>query len=649
MSEKLEFDLVVKNNSLDSSLDTATKKSGNLQSALNTALGVFAGGAALKGFGLLNEAIGSTVDFAKDSIDAAAKQEDAYNRLAQSLRATGDSSKASLDELINFSQELGDSSKQSGEAITQQVAYAKSLGATNKQTMDLVSAAAELSATFGGSLEQNVALLGKTLNGTSGKIGLLIPELKSLTAEQLAAGEAASVILEKFGGNAAAELETYSGRIHVLGNAYEDLQKQIGGMVVGSSDLNEGQGFLTTAIRTVTQAISDYRIESARLNGSIVETETTVDQLKRKYEETAVAFIDLEQKSINPTMWQYISGQAAYAKGELDNYKAAVDEAKAAFDAADFETKKGGYIEDPNAKPESNGGGRGLSEELLNARQKLNDEILALDQQLLVEQNNLDLESYNAKIENDALRQQEEIQRIMDFAATKAELEFQLKDQELIRTLDGEEQRLALLKSAGEKELALAKIKNDGLVKQANLGRETDKKLAAEKIGLQQATASTINGIIGTSANIATALTKDGSKEQFFIQKAAALAQAIVATHLALAQANAVPPPGNIPAMAAAQANGAIAISGIVASSLKGFQDGGFIGGEGQGATSGPDDTTFKGRKGELVLTAEDQSMLLNGIRSGSLGGGGEIVIQIGEEVVFRAVRNQMKKGYRLP
>jgi hypothetical protein len=647
MSEKLEFDLTVKNNQLDPALDSASKKSGNLQSALNTALGVFGGGVALKGFDLLSNSIGNVISFAEESVQKAAEQEESYNRLGQALRAAGDASKDSLDDMIRFTGELESNSKQSSEAIAQQLAYGKALGLSNQQTKDLVQAATELSATFGGSLESNVALLGNTFNGTAGKLGKLIPELKNLTTEQLVAGDAAKIINDRFGGNAQAELDSYAGRLHVLSSAYEDLQKQIGGIIVGSKDLGEGEGVLTAMLKELTQVISDWRIESARQNGTLTETESSIDQLKRKYEELQVELIDLEQVANNPSVWQYVTGQVAFARGELDNFKAAVDAAKEAYNSADFEKKKGGYIDDGSSEA-ATPQGRQLPEDVLNARKKMNDEILLLDQQLVAEQNNIQLEQDNAAITDDLARQQAEIQRIQDFEATKIELQAQLKDAEIQRTLDGEEQRLALLKNSGEKELALAKVKNDSLSKQANLLRDAEKKAATERIAQQQATSSTISGIIGAGANLSVLLTKEGSKEQFFIQKAAALAQALVATNLAIAMANAVPPPGNIPAMAAAKANGAIAISGILASTIQGFAEGGVIGGEGQGASNGPDNTTFKGRNGEMVLTAEDQSMLLSSIRNGGMGGG-DIVIQIGEEVVFRAVRNQMKKGYKLP
>ena len=59
MSEKLEFDLTVKNNQLSKALDEGSKKAGELGGVLSTALGVFGGNLATKAFdGVISVQIG---------------------------------------------------------------------------------------------------------------------------------------------------------------------------------------------------------------------------------------------------------------------------------------------------------------------------------------------------------------------------------------------------------------------------------------------------------------------------------------------------------------------------------------------------------------------------------------------------------------
>ena len=138
---------------------------------------------------LASEAIIGTANAVKDfvigSVNAAIEQENAINRLNQALRASGSFSEEASQDLLNFSSELQKVSIYGDEVVAGQLAVAKSFGATNEQSKQLVQAAANLAATFGGSLESNVEKLGKTFSGNAGRLAQYIPELKSLTEEQI--------------------------------------------------------------------------------------------------------------------------------------------------------------------------------------------------------------------------------------------------------------------------------------------------------------------------------------------------------------------------------------------------------------------------------------------------------------------------------
>lgn len=638
MASQLEFELNVKSNQLEGALDGAAKKSDTLKGALQTALGVFAGGAALKGFELLGDAMNSTIQFAKDSVHAYSEQEDALNKLAQSLRAAGSYSANAVDDFSSFAAEMQKASKYGDEVVLSQIAVAKSFGATNSGAKDLVQAAANLGATFGGSLEENVTKLGKTLSGTTGRLAQFIPELKDLTTEQLAAGEAARIVNEKFGGAAANELNTYSGRVVSLSNAFSDMQEEIGGVIANSNILKDAQSVLGGILGDVTQAIADYRTEQQRQENGFQESEATVNQLGRSYEELTQKVEDLEKKGKSLP-----GGLDNFDTAKLNKFKNELTALETQVNNAAIESK----VNDMKAALE-NGPEKGpqVPTDVLDARAKMNAEILNLEQQRINEENNLSIEADNAKIVNDQARQAAEIQRMLDFNMTKSELEFQMKEQQLAVMQEGADKELAIKKLNEEKELAQMKIKNDSIIKQANLTRDTEKKVSAERIALQQATAATITGIAGTAANIATIFTKEGSKEQFYIQKAAALAQATTAMWLGIAQANIVPPPGNIAAAAAAKAQGAIAISGILASTLTGFATGGVIG-DSNGASMGGDNRVVTVRDGEMVLNADQQKVVFDALNNGAFGNQ-PIIIQIDGVEVFKAVRNQVKKGYKL-
>ena len=158
---------------------------------------------------------------------------------------------------------------------------------------------------------------------------------------------------------------------------------------------------------------------------------------------------------------------------------------------------------------------------------------------------------------------------------------------------------------------------------------------------LEQQSLQTRLGYIQAFGNLASAVATDGSKTQFLIQKASAIAASIVATQLAAAQALAVPPAPNVALATTAKIMGGINTAAITATAIKGFANGGII-----GATQGPDNQIASVRTGEMVLNADQQGKLFNAINNGSFGGG-EIVIQIDGRTIATAMRDQTKQGFK--
>lgn len=158
---------------------------------------------------------------------------------------------------------------------------------------------------------------------------------------------------------------------------------------------------------------------------------------------------------------------------------------------------------------------------------------------------------------------------------------------------------------------------------------------------LEQQSLTTRLGYIQAFGNLASTLTTDGSKTQFLIQKAAAIASSVVATQLAAVQALAVPQAPNVGLATTAKIMGGINTAAIAATAIKGFANGGII-----GATQGPDNQIATVRTGEMVLNADQQGRLFKALNDGSFGGG-EIVIQIDGRTIATAMRDQAKQGFK--
>ena len=178
------------------------------------------------------------------------------------------------------------------------------------------------------------------------------------------------------------------------------------------------------------------------------------------------------------------------------------------------------------------------------------------------------------------------------------------------------------------------KRKNDIDEKAAEAQKKLDANLSKARVDTFSAT-----------ANLITAVSKDGSKAAFLISKAAAVAQSIVSGRVAtaLALANPPGPPLTVPLAAQVSLASNINTAAIIATAIKGFQDGGIVGGN---SFSG-DNVLARVNSGEMILNQQQQSELFNQANGAGAasGGGGDIVVQIDGQEVFRAVSRQVANG----
>jgi hypothetical protein len=641
MAEKLEFELTVGSNELQKAISDATTGSKKLGDTISVALGTLGGNLATKGFELLGRAVSNTSDFLLESIDAAAEQEDAFNRLSQALRATGEFSEEAVQSFSSFASELQKSSVFGDEVVIGQIAIAKSLGATNEQAKQLVQAAANLSATFGGSLEENVFKLGKTLGGVASKeLKVLVPELKSLSEEALKSGDALAIINERFAGAAAAELDTYTGKTTSLKNAYSDLQEEIGAFITQSETVNSIVSITTGIFQEITNEIIAYRAEQQRANGTFVETEDSLTKLSEDYAKVRDEIEQYQEvvnrdatKGLLDSLFTFDNAPLAKERVQaltlelqkLDQQIIKASEQVAAQKAAE-----------PTVAGEDDQTAQQVQKlkELEAQKQAIIAESLASQQALEVELTN----QRNIQKGEDFLAQQ---QVEFDQATIRADAALQAELQINEAKLKGKELGLA-------NEIAFEKYRSK--VTTANTQKEIAD--ARASVAFQRTIQDQKNAIIGQGFAFAASIAKDGSKEQFIIQKAGALAQVAIARGQALAsipaQTAAIPYPANIAAAAqlATYANiqAALGAGIIAASAIKGFAEGGIVG---QGATRGGDNRMATIRDGEMILSADQQKNLFDMINSGTMGGG-EIVIQIGEREIARAVRNQVRSGFAI-
>ena len=136
------------------------------------------------------------------------------------------------------------------EAIIGQQAFLASLKMSEEQIRDIIPVAIDLAAATGMSLESAVRNTAKTFSGLAGELGELVPQLRELTAEEMMAGEAVTVLNDLFGGKAAGEEGTLVFNSRQLDMALGDLGETFGDV-------------FTPAVSNATKAMADFTKKTA--------------------------------------------------------------------------------------------------------------------------------------------------------------------------------------------------------------------------------------------------------------------------------------------------------------------------------------------------------------------------------------------------
>lgn len=265
--------------SLSIGVDTAAavKSITNLeQAAIGTADKIgkafVAAGAAVAAF-VAGRAV---VNFLEEGIKSAVAEEQAMARLGAQLILTGEDSETARKAFSDMANELENTTKFGDDAVLSAAALAKSYGLTNKQAIELTKAAADLASATGDTLESAVEQLTASYSGNIKTIGKLVPEVKGLTKEQLAAGAAVDILAARFKGAASAEIQTFGGAVIQAGNSFDDFRKAIGKIVtdspvvvaainaVGSAfgllqeNIDGNKGAITIALETFIKAAASF-------------------------------------------------------------------------------------------------------------------------------------------------------------------------------------------------------------------------------------------------------------------------------------------------------------------------------------------------------------------------------------------------------
>lgn len=247
---------------MDNSIEQFSKNSSKnltfFQTAMASAAGFIGSQLVLGAFNNLRQAAADLFNtFVTEGVQAAKVQEDAINDLNQQLALNGQFSAEASKDMQDYAKQLQSTTKFGDETILRMLSLASTFGKSREETKRLVEASTELAAATGMSLESAIKNLGKTYAGLTGELGESLPIIRTLTAEELKAGEAVNLLINRFGGSAAAQIKTFSGLQQQISNNFGDLTEQIGVAVTQNQALLNVMGEINKELMGVTGNLED--------------------------------------------------------------------------------------------------------------------------------------------------------------------------------------------------------------------------------------------------------------------------------------------------------------------------------------------------------------------------------------------------------
>ena len=162
-------------------------------------------------------------------------------------------------------------------------------GRTESEIQSIIKASADLAASGTTTFDGAVKNLNKTYSGLSGELGEVIPELKTLTAEQMKNGDAVDLIAKKYAGMA---LSVVDKSVQIQ-NALGDLKESIGeiGASTGLTDIF--QNSLLAITEWYASGIRMFNDWVSRMRGT---KEYSIDVLKQTRDERIALMLEERKK-----------------------------------------------------------------------------------------------------------------------------------------------------------------------------------------------------------------------------------------------------------------------------------------------------------------------------------------------------------------
>jgi len=603
--------------------------------------------------------------FITQGVAAAQRQEDAINGLNQALARQGTLTPEVSQEIQDFASELQRTTTVGDETALELFSLSAAFTDNVEKAKLATQAAVELSEVADISLTEATRRVGRAFQGSTEDISKFAPEIRNLTKEQLAAGEAARILVERLGGTAASRLQTFSGVVQQTQNSFGDLQESIGFGITQSRAIIDlirkaGESFasLTESVKVSADEFVNFALggvslliegfgQLLKLPNLIVQQVTAVGRVYAGLFETISSggdFSKLEEAI-----------DSAYDPTLLGRFSQSLIETSESIDESIAKAEKLGpaYNNVTNAV-------KGLTAaqvQLQNEAQK----IIRQQEAASTSQEEKLLEQLEVLREAKA----EELIIEEEFQEAKREIEERIREQkeeqsvaEIDALISRNEQLLQVNDAFAQREIRQNDKKIEQILKSESLSAkkrlEIEQKLEAGKQRVRAQELAAVQGLFGALAQAAQL----GGRESFEAFKAFSIVEATIAGILAVQRALAsAPPPFNFIAAAGVGIATGVNIAKIATAQPPGFREGidsvpgtGFQ--DNFPATLAPGERVVPRRTNEdLTQFLAEQSgvkQLLQSINDkiGSMGGG--VRVDIGGETVVDVLNRELDAGRML-
>jgi hypothetical protein len=218
------------------------------------AAGVFSGELLVRAFDTVKDA---AKDLFAEAVSQAREAELNIQKLNVALGVSGRYSAEASAQFQELAEKIQATTTVSNDTVLKLENLAITYTKTNAQAMKLTETSVNLAAVTGQDVNGALQQLAGTLSGTAGRLTKLFPDLQKFTKAQLEAGAAVDYFNNRFAGAAAAQVNTFDGRMLQLKNNFDDFLKSVGKLVTSSPAVIAVIKFIGDQFRSLSSYFSN--------------------------------------------------------------------------------------------------------------------------------------------------------------------------------------------------------------------------------------------------------------------------------------------------------------------------------------------------------------------------------------------------------